>query len=840
MKRFFPAITITLSLISCSKEIESPSPQEGGDSVPLHDEYVELTLVQKRESDKATLGDAAVVSWEAGDKIIVNGEEYTISLAGTNASVTVKKAEQYAAFFPAQIYNSGSPLVQPAQYYVRDSFGSAAFPMRAESSTTSLEFNSLFGVLELTIAGNETVASINLKDNASNSLCGQYAFSGTKLIPDGDVQYDNVTLNCMNAGGVRLLPEGKKFNIVLPARTYRNGFTITISTTSGHCMVLNSATSRTITAGHILSTPKIDFTYDADQIFSYHFDNLTYGADPVDGKKGFMVATPDAPGPYEVCQNLTSSSTTAGTGYISTNITNNGSSYFALGTDYVASRNLGHFIMLGNTVECHGYLGAGINGGNAPNIKLPAFSNLPAGTICKAEVSFKLAWQQGHSASALSVTHTYSTTGKILELWVDGVKLADYTPNGTSSGSLGDNTRWSTSQDGDAVQAKYYNTEWVRILPADLADYKWHDVKLVLGVVTPGTVVQISPKIADGTSSAFFIDNISARRIDYNLPENYLPWTLICNPMSATTLNYIRNHGNALKMGGEDRYIDIMFPDYNTLKNTWGWNSATVLEHIEALASAIESAGYKVWNVHMPDCDEDGSYETNVFEFFHPTSSVRTAAVERMKQIIRWAKPLKAKNLTVHATGPGRYSYSFNSYKSYGVSSFSALVSYANSSEMAYPDGSHPVINIENIQNNGTNTSHVCAKPEYMNYYCSQVPGLKVCYDSGHSIVGSNLSAVDYLRSLGSNVATIHIHGNGTTSKDYHIYPGYSNGVFTGTGSYPCGNDLINWQSLYKVLTEDCNYSGPFTYELGVEAVDGIVNFNNVAHNYYSFILNNE
>lgn len=839
MKRFIPITVIALILASCAKENESHSTDKGGDSIPVQDEYVELTLSQKLSEGKAT-SDDAVVTWEAGDKIVVNGEEYSISARGATATVSVKKAEHYSAFFPAQIYNSGNPLIQPAQYYVRDSFGSLAFPMRAEASSTSLEFAGLFGVLELTIKGSETVSSINVKDNASKSVCGQYAFSGTKLVPSGDVQYDNVTLNCMNAGGVLLLPSGKKFNIVLPARTYGDGLTITISTSSGHSMVINSSTSRTITAGHVLCPPEIDFTYDPAQVYSYHFDNFTYGADPVAGKQGFAAANASAPEPYGISQAITATASTAGTDYISTDISNNGSSHFSLAADYVSSRNLGRFTMLGNTVECHGYLGAGINGGNAPNIKLPSFSNLPANTICMAEVTFKLAWQQGYSSSALSITHTYSTTGKILELWIDGVKKADYRPNGTASGSLADNTRWSTSQSGDVVQPNYYATEWVRVLPADFSDYKWHDIKLVLGVVTPGTVVQLSPKLANGTSSAFFIDDIEAKRIDYSIPDTHLSWTMLCNPRSATTLSYLNNHGKPLKMGGTERYLDMTFPDYATLKNTWGWNDATVLENIEAVASDIQAAGFKVWNIHLPDCDEDGSYDTNVFEFFHPTSSTRTAAVNRMKQIIKWAKPLKAVNLTIHATGPGRYSYSYSSYKNYGVSSFSALVEYANSSEMEYPDGSHPIINIENIQNNGTNTSHVCAKPEYMNYYCSQVPGLKVCFDTGHSIVGSNMTAVAYLQALGNNVGTVHIHGNGTTSKDYHLYPGYANGVFTGSGSYPCGNDLINWPSLYDALVNDCHYSGPFSYELGVEAVDGIVSLNNVAHNYYSFILNNE
>ena len=211
-----------------------------------------------------------------------------------------------------------------------------------------------------------------------------------------------------------------------------------------------------------------------------------------------------------------------------------------------------------------------------------------------------------------------------------------------------------------------------------------------------------------------------------------------------------------------------------------------------------------------------------------------------MKQIIRWAKPFQSVNLLIHATGPGRDSYSFSTYKDKGVESFKALVDYANSEEMKYPDGTHPVICIENIQNNGTTTSHVCAKPEYMNYYCSQVPGLKVGFDTGHAIVGSGMSAVEYVKALGANLGVLHIHGNGTTEKDYHLYPGYSNGVYKGSDAYPCGDDLIDWNAFYNALLNDCNYTGPFSYELGVEAIDGIVSFNNVAHNYYSFILNQE
>lgn len=838
MKNILHTILFTLLLaVACKEQLTEELPIYDSEESECGDEYVDLILLEDKDTKTSINGNSVI--WKSGDNVDVNGVSYPVKLSGNIASVRVKRAERYVAFSPAEIIESDMVLIQPAQFYAEGSFGASAYPICAESTSTQLIFKNLFGILELTIKGSETVTSINVEDKAGSSVCGQYKLSNGGLTPQGTVQYDNVTLNCISEAenGVKLSSSGTKFYVVLPARTYSSGLRINISTFSGHSMLIDSDTPRTLSAGHILSTPEIDFQVDKKQIYSYHFDNFVYGSDPVASKGGFLPTDKDNPEPYEICRSITKDINEAGTSYISTDISRNGSQYFSLSQRYVKSRSLDTFTMLGNTVECHGYLGAGISGGNAPNIKLPVFSNLPAGKICTAEISFKMAFQNAHSLSDVSITHTYSTTGKILELWIDGVKLADCTPNGTNPGSMADGTRWTTSQSKDGVEVKYYNTEWVRVKTSDMSDYKWHDVKIVLGAVTPSTVLQISPKLASGTSSAFFMDDIEAYYKDYELRDNCLSWTMLCNPFSANTVQYLKNHGKPLKMGGEQKYVDLVVGDYAMFKVEYGWDDAVISHKMDSVATVIKNAGFKVWNIHLPDTDENGSYETDVFEFFHPNSYVRNAAVERMNQIIKWVKPFHSVNLTIHATGPGRYKYTFDSYKTYGIKSFGSIVSFANSDQMQYPDGTHPVICIENIQNSGTNTTHVCARPEYMNYYCAQVPGLKVCYDSGHSIVGSGMNATNYLKALGHNVASVHMHGNGTVNKDYHLYPGYSNGLFTGSDSYPCGDDKIDWQLLYDILVTDCGYTGPFSYELGVETQDGVVSFNNVAHNFYSFIL---
>ena len=171
----------------------------------------------------------------------------------------------------------------------------------------------MFGILKLNIKGTGTIASVNVRDNAGGSMCGQYKMSEGKLVPDTEVQYDNVTLNCKTGsnGGTALTATGVDFHIVVPARTYAKGFTITISEVGGHAMVLNSTTPRTIQAGHILSTPSIAYNYPSDQIYEYHLDNLVFGSDPVGGRKGFLC--PDYKDGFELCTCLTDNSEQAGT-----------------------------------------------------------------------------------------------------------------------------------------------------------------------------------------------------------------------------------------------------------------------------------------------------------------------------------------------------------------------------------------------------------------------------------------------------------------------------------------------------------------------------------------------
>lgn len=854
MKRILRTLLSALILASCA-----------GESDPVISDFEEW---QKRKDQEAAEGNCFLqlkaaeiegmsVNWKAGDRVLVNGKDYAVTvLEDGTGRVQVKQAGSYDILYPSGCFDKGGSTLylQSAQYYVTGSAGSGALPSSGSGSGDTITMNPLCGVLKFNVKGNAQIASIGIVDNSGGKLCGTYTVAGGALSSTDAISSSSVSLNCIAASGAcaSLKPSGTPFHVVVPAGSYSKGFTITISSKDHHSVRVDQSSAVTVKAGAVTVLPDIGFDPASDQLFAYHFDNLTLGGDPVGHNAGYGSADPSKPSAFDISL-IPVSENTAGSACVTTTTTTRSCD---LPADYMKNRGLSEFTLLQNVQEYHGYLGCGVNGNPMSDFKLPPFSCLGNGDICMAEVSLRIAAQSGFSDKDIDFLHSYSTSGKMLKMWLDGKLVADSTPKGTAEGGMGDASRWATSATADGVStSSTFTIERIRVKAAELADGKWHDVKILLGAVTPCTVIEIVPHhstSSPSTSAAFFIDDIVARRIPYESLDTPFPISVIVTPklnssQSSTPMTRLKAFGKYI---GIDKYIDFVFGTgffYQTnADGSYKMDSkgnymlrpeADINSEIKEMADKWHSLGYKVWNIHLPCTTLDGSYDGTIFEYFHYDTATRLAAVDLTKKIMGYLKPLESRNLMAHATGPGRNSKDSRMYyinaKDYGVASFRTLVEFAASDEMRYSDGSHPVFCIENIQNTGTNENHVCAKPEYMNYYCEQVPGLKVCYDTSHGQVGSGLSSVEYLRKLGTNVCALHIHGSGKTDKDVHIFPGYCNGIYQKTG----GDDIIDWGGIMDALVNDCHYSGPFTYEIGTFAEDHVCSFNNVVHNYYSTVL---
>ena len=143
------------------------------------------------------------------------------------------------------------PAVQP---YAKDSFGLGANPMVAVTKNTTdnfLAFKNLCGYFEFSLYGDIIVKSIEFKGNNSEKLAGAVTITATNqddptfVFADGATE--TITLDC--GDGVSLgadAANATKFWFVVPAITYAEGITITITDTEGKKMTKSTSKSITV------------------------------------------------------------------------------------------------------------------------------------------------------------------------------------------------------------------------------------------------------------------------------------------------------------------------------------------------------------------------------------------------------------------------------------------------------------------------------------------------------------------------------------------------------------------------------------------------------------------
>lgn len=866
-KSFFSVFMAAALTSACAKDVLMEENAQETTETPVAEELVRFNL----DTDSKTQMDGAKVVWEANDSILVNGYKYSLKFDGAQAFILVRKSTSYTAFYPAQLWNGDKLYAQPAQFYRADNFGALSNPMYATAgdTDTQLQFHHLMGILKLTVKGSGTVASISVKDNNSGDVCGCYSYnSGNQSLTASSLQFPYVTLNCKTSsnGGVALTTSGVDFYVVMPARTYSKGLTVNIELVNGHSMQINSSTSRTIDKGAVLTTPAIDFAYDPSQIYEYHLDNMVLGSDPVGGKLGFKAANPAQMTGFEYLTQLTSTTTEDGTVDIST--TNNNGEFSVLGKTYAYSRNIQNVVKVQWARECHGYFACGTGHSAKCSFKFPALTNLGTG-IHKVEYNFKMAFQSGHKPDiGIQLLHTTSTPAKVLELYVDGVNV---------TGSMDNNQRWLSGPNTDGtpiLKDATFTEERIFVRPDDFKnDYKWHDVKLILGAVTSKTVLEFQA-FGSNVDQPWYIDDLKATKLEYadNLSnisfqtpsESTYAWadnyalmpSLYINPVSSTARGYLKTYSALYNL----KYIDLgvgvgtLFSGGYAIKSL---NDADWVEFDKAIAiakAAFDDMGIKIWGIHLPydSVKEGGVSDANAFEFCCTNSTAREAAVNRTKVIMKHLAPLAPKYWMVHTTY--HHNWDFDGYtttgsdktyyKDCGVLSFKALVDYAKS--LKYSDGTSGSFTIENIANTGDYSACLAGKVENLIWFCDQCPGLGICLDTGHAVVNSiNCSDGDlgpaikkmcdkgYLKHL-------HVHGNYVgNNKDCHILPGYKPGLVV-TSSFKT-TDTINWGKTYKALIDN-GYRGAFSYEYsspsyGLDYRDCISSFPNIIHNYFEVIL---
>ena len=197
------------------------------------------------------------VVWRNGDQItIVDGEshvgKYTTTSTTTTADFTYipesgaeATASPYKAWYPASLYNGGTPTLPATQNYVEENISGA--PMYAESSTTTLNFKNLTGIIRLNITTSESKIVRRITLTADQPLSGPIA-NVASLNSETPVAATvsgtaGVTLEC--GAGVAINGTAKPFHIAVPAGTFTN-LKITVETTDGQIQTRTSNSGITV------------------------------------------------------------------------------------------------------------------------------------------------------------------------------------------------------------------------------------------------------------------------------------------------------------------------------------------------------------------------------------------------------------------------------------------------------------------------------------------------------------------------------------------------------------------------------------------------------------------
>ena len=267
-KLFYFAAFVACILTSCQqvldiqeKEEDIKTPEENESQDKKETPGLVFTATTESSATKTALeedGGNYNVAWRSGDEItIIDGSAtpnvgvYTTTSNTTSADFTFGSGAEastvpFKAWYPASIYNNGTPALPSAQEYVEGNI--AGSPMFASSSTTSLSFKNLAGIICLNLStgmSNISVASIAL--SAAQPLSGPItnvaSLSSETPVAAIVSGAAGVTLDC--GAGVAINGTAKPFYFAVPAGTY-SGLSITVTATSGATQTFTLKAERTI------------------------------------------------------------------------------------------------------------------------------------------------------------------------------------------------------------------------------------------------------------------------------------------------------------------------------------------------------------------------------------------------------------------------------------------------------------------------------------------------------------------------------------------------------------------------------------------------------------------
>ncbi len=274
--RYFLLLAATVLLASCQKEFQTPE---------IVISKGVTTLEVGLPDTKTYLGDAVEgthkVYWSNDDQIAVNGTasnalaELPENAGSATFTINGIVNTPFNIVYPASIYTDATHVTLPSvQTYKAGGFADGMFPMAGYSASgASIQLRHLCAIVKISVkretaehaearsgeVDTDKIVSVRFSGNNSEKVSGEFELDySTPALTAASGTGDDLVVSVAKSQSTST-STAKDYYLVVPARTYSNGFTVTVKDANGHIMTKSKGSSWTPEAGKLYNMTAFEF-----------------------------------------------------------------------------------------------------------------------------------------------------------------------------------------------------------------------------------------------------------------------------------------------------------------------------------------------------------------------------------------------------------------------------------------------------------------------------------------------------------------------------------------------------------------------------------------------------
>lgn len=461
-------------------------------------------------------------------KPITNWADYTVKVNGVQYPILKDtQGRDYVDVIESSTYNAVLLAAKSSNYHGSNEYEDVLHPFSyayhnakdvinalphyahySESTGGMLFFSSAVSLLEITVTGSASVASVKVENPGGGMLAGLGSYDTATREYTAKQGVPFVVLNCTNKGNFVALSEtGVKFLVPIAAGSYTSGVDITICD-SNHKMVKTHLPAFSVAADNVHKCT-VSYKPSSNLLFYEGFDNFVWGGDFVGGSGTFGMIPKN--------ETVTASSFRALTGYetplYKTSHDMPGAGYIQpdegvanlkgfkvsdkmnLSASYAKSRNIGNFDMLYHCQEFQGYISVGATGNSNGTFQAP-FAEYIVKSYSDVKVSFDYCPMVGFEDDIMIST-------------INGANIRSCKIDGQDAPE----SKFTRSHERTSSAA--YILNGAVSIPSSIAEKKsWHHVELIVNNMNEISSLVMSTRKSETGKRGFYLDNFEVRTID--------------------------------------------------------------------------------------------------------------------------------------------------------------------------------------------------------------------------------------------------------------------------------------------------------------------------------------